>query len=76
MGRRYVFVRMPKEVYDQYKKIKVKMEVDIQKYYGKRVPMTMPKVFKAISSPEYNENFIQIDIKNLVSLARKKRGVL
>lgn len=73
MGKKYVFVRMPIEIHKMYKGVKVKMEKDIQNAVGKRIPMTMPKVFRAIISPEFNEHFIQIDLKKLTELAREKR---
>lgn len=74
MAKKYVFVRMPVKVYNVYKGIKLKMEADIKKVYGRKVPLTMPKVFHAVASPKYNENFIQVDMKNLINLAKLKRG--
>jgi len=73
MAKKYVFVRMPAEIYNMYKNIKVNMETDIQQITGKRIPLTMPKVFKAIASPELNENFIQVDMNSLIKLAKEKR---
>lgn len=73
MVRKYVFVRMPEDIYKLYRGIKVKMEKDIQGVTGRRIPLTMPKVFRAIASPKINENFIQIDIKTLVEMAKQKR---
>jgi hypothetical protein len=33
----------------------------------------MPKVFKAVASPEFNENFIEIDLKKLTEFAKRGR---
>ena len=74
MVKKYVFVRMPEEIYVKYVDVKHKMENDIKKVSGKNLTLTMPKVFNAIISPEFNENFIQVDLKRLHDLARKKKG--
>lgn len=73
MPKRYIFVRMPVEIYKQYANIKVNMENDLKKVAGKPIKLTMPKVFKAVASPDFNENYIQVDLKKLVSLAKEKR---
>ena len=73
MMKKYKFVRMPNETYDRYYKIKLKMEADIAKLVGRKIPLPMTKVFKAVASPEFNENFIQIDLPKLVKLAREKK---
>lgn len=75
MAKKYVFVRMPVEVFNRYKEIKINMERDIKAVTGKHIPLTMPKVFKAVASPKMNENFIQVDMKKLVELAKQKRGI-
>jgi hypothetical protein len=72
MPKRY-FVALPSDVYNIYKNIKVNMENDIEKVAGKRIPLTMPKVFRAVASPEFNANFIEIDIRKLTQLAKEKR---
>lgn len=73
MAKRYIFVRMPEDVYKLYKNIQVKMERDITKVTGKETNLTMPKVFRAVASPDLNENFIQVDLQNLIKMA-KLRG--
>jgi hypothetical protein len=73
MAKKYVFVRMPTDVYKMYKGIKIKAENDITKITGKRIPLTMPKVFKMVASPKFNENWIMVDKSNLIKLAREKR---
>lgn len=73
MAKKYIFVRMPIEIYKQYANIKTNMEKDISKVTGKQINLTMPKVFKAVASPDLNENYIQIDLKKLVNLAKEKR---
>jgi len=74
MAKRYIFVRMPAEIYNRYVNIKVNMEQDITKVTGKPTKLTMPKVFKAVASPDFNENFIQIPMKKLVKLSKEKRS--
>ena len=73
MGKRYIFVRMPEEIYNRYVFIKKSMEKDITKVTGKEIKLTMPKVFKAVASPDLNENYIQVDMSKLVKLAKEKR---
>jgi len=73
MAKRYIFVRMPEEIYRRYVNIKVGMEKDITKVTGKETKLTMPKVFKAVASPDFNENYIQVDMKKLIKLAQEKR---
>lgn len=73
MAKKYVFVRMPNDIYQLYKGIKIKMEKDIKGVTGKRIPLTMPKVFRAVASPKINQNFIEIDLKTLVELAKQRR---
>ena len=74
MAKKYYMIRMPSEIYKRYKDTKVKMETDIQKFTGKRIPLTMPKVFNAVINPEFNHNFIEIDMKKLTDLAKFKKG--
>ena len=73
MAKKYIFVRMPEDIYGLYKNIKVKMENDITKVTGKPTTLTMPKVFKAVASPDFNENFIQIDLRKLVSMGTNRK---
>lgn len=73
MAKKYIFVRMPEEIYKRYRNIKINMEKDIHKVTGKDIKLTMPKVFKAVASPDLNENFIQVDLNKLVKLAKEKR---
>lgn len=72
MAKKYVFVRMPQDTYKIYRNIKLKMEKDISQIYRKKIPITMSKVFLAVASPKFNENFIQIDESNLKRLVRGK----
>jgi hypothetical protein len=73
MAKRYIFVRMPEDVYKLYKNIQVKMEKDITKVTGKETTLTMPKVFRAVASPDFNENFIQVDLRNLIKMSKEKK---
>lgn len=73
MVKKYIFVRMPADIYKIYEGIKVKMEKDITQVVGKRIPLTMPKVFRAVASPTLNKNFIAVDLNDLVNLAKEKR---
>lgn len=72
MAKRYVFVRMPADVFETYVNIKQKMEKDISSYTGKPTVLPMTQVFRAVS-PQLNENFIQVDLGKLVKLSRGKR---
>lgn len=73
MAKKYIFVRMPEDTYKLYQGIKINMEQDIKNKLGKDVKMPMTKVFKAVASPEINENYIQIDLKDLIKLARRRK---
>jgi hypothetical protein len=70
MAKKYIFVRMPEDVFKIYKGIQVKMQTDISRVVGKPVKLTMPKVFRAVASPEFNENFIQVDLKKMAKLSK------
>jgi hypothetical protein len=73
--KRYVFVRMPFEIHQKYVNVKHQMENDIQKVTGqKNLRLTMPKVFNAVISPDFNENYIQVDLRKLAKVARKRKG--
>lgn len=73
MVKSYKWVRMPTEIYNNYKNVKINMEKDLAKVYGKRIPLTMPKVFHAIVNPKLNENYIQIELQKLKELAKRRR---
>lgn len=73
MAKRYIFVRMPEEIYKRYLNIKVNMEKDLTRVTGKETKLTMPKVFRAVASPDLNENYIQVDMSKLIKLAKEKR---
>ena len=76
MAKKYIFVRMPDDVYGLYKNIQTKMSADITKITGKNIKLPMTKVFKAIASPDINENYIQVDLKKFAGthLRRKRYG--
>lgn len=66
MVKKYVFVRMPIEVYNRYKQIKVNTEHDLKKFSGgKVIKLPMTKVFKMVASPDFNENYIQFDLRKV-----------
>lgn len=73
MAKRYVFVRMPEDIFRIYKGIQVKMKTDLKKFTGKDIKVTMPVVFKAVASPEFNKNFIEVNLKDLAYLAKRRR---
>ena len=73
MPKKYKIVRMPVETYRRYFNIKCSMENDLKKLTGKPQKLTMTKVFKAVVNPQLNENYIQVDLKNLLKLS-KRRG--
>lgn len=68
MAKKYVFVRMPADVYKMFYGKKIKMEADIKEMTGKKIPLTMPKVFKLVA-----RNPVEIDKFNLVKFAKLKR---
>lgn len=69
MAKQYVFVRMPKAVYEKFLLKKNKMEMDIKNIVGKRIPITMPKVFKLVAN-----NPVEIDKGMLIKFAKLKQG--
>lgn len=69
MAKKYVFVRMPAEVFQLYYGKKIRMEKDIKEITGRDIPLTMPKVFKLVG-----KNPVEIDKDILVKFARMKRG--
>lgn len=71
---RYKFIRLPVPTFNLYKNVKIKMENDLTRIYGKPKRLTMTKVFRAVIDPALNENYIQIDLGKLNKYARKKRG--
>lgn len=72
MVKRY-WVAVPSDVYQNLTKTKERMEKDVSRFAGRRIPMTFSKVLRATFDPNYNENFIQVDIKKLSNLAKQKR---
>jgi len=67
MAKRYVMVRMPKDSFDKFYNKKKKMEQDIQSLVGRRIPLTMPKLWDLVS-----KNPTEITFDNL--LKQTKRG--
>lgn len=72
MAKRYVMIRMPKEIYDHYAQIKMKMENDITKKVGAPLKLSMNNVFNAVVNPKLNNNFIEIDLTKLVKMGKRK----
>lgn len=64
MVQQYVFVRMPKRVYDRYKNIQRQICLDLRSISGKDIKMPMTKVFDVVVN--HNENYIQLDLKKLL----------
>ena len=73
MVRKYVMVRMPREVHDKYMNIKINMEKDLRSFTGKPIMMNKTNFFDVLVN--YNENFIQVDIPKLSNIlnTRKRR---
>ena len=69
MAKKYVFVRMPADIFNKFKLKKNRMERDIKNITGKRIPITMPKVFKLVAN-----NPVEIDKEFLIKFAKKKKG--
>lgn len=76
MAKRYVMLRMPKDIYDRYLGVKQKMESDISRVAGTPLKLSMPSVFNAVINPELNDNFIEVDLKKLRRLGKKIKGPL
>lgn len=74
MTKKYVFIRMPTDVFQRCKGVKLKMESDIREFSGCEAKISWPKFFNTIINPKFNENYIQIDLKKLTELAKKRRG--
>lgn len=75
MAKKYVFVRMPSEIYEKYGRVQLKMNQDLQRLTGRKdIKLTMPKVFNAVISPSLNDNRIEIDYTKLLKLARQRKG--
>lgn len=75
MAKKYKFVRMPVKTYKRYVEIQQEMKKDITKITGKEPKLPMTKVFNAVVSKDINENYIQIDKKNLLKMSKKKRRI-
>lgn len=69
MAKKYVFVRMPVEVYNCYYKKKIKMEEDIKEMIGTKINVSMPKVFRLVA-----RNPVEINKDHLIKFAKLKRG--
>ena len=74
MVKKYIFVRMPEDTYKRYKTIKTNVEFDLKKFSGgKTIKIPMTKVFKMVASPEFNENYIQLDLNKVIKFTRGKK---
>jgi len=67
MAKRYIFVRMPRDIYTQFVNKKLKMEGDLKELTGKRIPLTMPKVWALVA-----KNPVEIGFENLIRATKKK----
>lgn len=72
MAINYVFVRMPEPVFQRYKDIQVELLNDLKTLTGKNIKIPMTKIFDIVVSTEWNENYIQIDLKKLIKHQEKK----
>ena len=70
MAKRYVFVRMPRNIYDQFVTKKIKMEQDLKELTGKRIPMTMPKVWALVA-----KNPVEIGFDNLIKSVKGRTKI-
>lgn len=67
-------VRLPLETHEKYKTVQTKMINDIRRVTGKpNLNISLNKVFDVVVNPNYNENFIQVDLKKLSSVATRTR---
>lgn len=76
MVKKYIIVRMPIRTYNIYKNVQDNMKKDLSRIENKpleKIKLPMTKVFHAVVSPRYNENFIQVDLRKLSSLRKSKK---
>ena len=71
MVRRYVMVRMPRNVHEKFMNIKMDMEKDLRSFTGKPIQMNKTTFFDVLAN--HNENFIQVDIPKLSNILTDKR---
>lgn len=67
MAKRYIFVRMPIDIFQKYIFVKNNLENNIEKIIKKPIRLTMPKVFDAVVSQDVN-----IDLSNCLIVKIKK----
>jgi hypothetical protein len=70
-------IRMPSDTYDQYMRIKFKMETDLHHFTGKPVRMSNTTFFGTLIN--LNENVIEVDLPKLSSIVnngRRRRSFL
>jgi hypothetical protein len=73
MPIKYKFMRVPSPIFNRLKEIQGEMQRDVSFVYGKPLKLTMPKVLRAITDPKLNRNFIEVNMKDLVVLAKEKQ---
>lgn len=75
MNKEYTMVRMPRSIFEKYKRKQERMNHDLYKLTNNpKVKLSMTKVFNIIVDPKLNENSIEIDLKKMIGLAKKKKG--
>lgn len=75
MAKKYIFVRVPMEVHQNLLKGKVSLEQEVQKIYGKKHKLTMPKYLNALQLKNNQLiGLIPFNIKKIAEISRKGRG--
>lgn len=73
MVKKYVFVRMPEEIYNLYRNVNQQQNNDLLKLGVQNRSIPMNFTFKSVVDPKINENFIEIDLKKLMNNTKPKR---
>lgn len=59
---------MPREIFEKFKAKKIRMETDLKQLTGRRIPLTMPKVWALVA-----KNPVEISFDNLITSAKGRR---
>jgi len=73
MTKKYM-VRVDKEDIDRLKNMRNMIQFDINKATGKNIKLPIGTVVKIAINPNFNENYIQTDLKKLAKLFGRKYG--
>ena len=75
MVKKYIFLRVPAEVHSNLIKGKISLEKQIEKIYGKKHKLTMPKYINALQKK--NNELLSIfpyNVKKIAEISKKGKG--